>query len=255
MNVADTQTLTFINTCKNCWTSSHPRDKGKSWWVQIAGYPTSFVKKIGGIDPRYFFRAEDLERGERIEKGIKAYQYHVKIIDHNYLHPYLKPINGNYTRLYFSIRNQLLRFVKQSKGKSRLFVVLFFYLRTALDKILIEWDRGIFKAFCSAIWDFLSNNSSFHHNQTKINAFMDASKALPVHQVKNSDIAHLTKDLFSTNFFLGLTGTDQEKLQYSTKFLHFFTRGVLISANTTITYPLFILAPKILCINEFDLKN
>jgi hypothetical protein len=258
MKYADAQTLTFINACENCWTSSHPSDKGKSWWVQIAGYPTSFIEKIGIIDPRNFFRAEDLERGERIEEGINKYHYQTKIVNHNYLHPYLKPINGNYIRFYFSIRNQLFRFAKNSKGKLKLFGVLFFYLRTALDKVLIEGDFGVFKAFCSAIWDFLTNTFSFQHNQKKIKAFFSPkpkARACPIHWAEKSDLSHQTQNLFSADFFLFLTGVDKEQLKYSSKLSHFFTQGVMISANTMILYPLFILAPKVLCINAFDLQT
>gem|GEM_PF-5575175 len=59
---ADKKTLTFIHNCKNTRSSLHSKDKGKSRRVQVAGYPVNFIKKIGIIDPRYFFRGEDLER-------------------------------------------------------------------------------------------------------------------------------------------------------------------------------------------------
>jgi GT2 family glycosyltransferase len=59
---ANENTLTFINNCKNTWESQNPTNKGQSWRVQTAGYPVHFIKKVGVIDPRYFFRGEDLER-------------------------------------------------------------------------------------------------------------------------------------------------------------------------------------------------
>jgi hypothetical protein len=54
---------------------------------------------------------------------------------------------------------------------------------------------------------------------------------------------------------LTLTGTDIEKIHASHKIDDFFKHWVLTSANATILYPLFILAPKIVCINEFNLQT
>ena len=252
---ANQQTLTLINSCKNTRSSPHPIDKGKSRRVQLAGYPTSFIKEIGIIDPRNFFRAEDLERGERIETWIKNYHYQIKIVDHNYLHPYLKPLNKNYTRLYFSVRNQIFRFTKSNRKKWKLFVVLFFYLRTGTSKILIEWNAKIFKAFFWAIRDFLCNNFSFQHNQKKIKEFIASNSHLEVKRTENSKISRITKEYFSTDTFLQLSWIDKDKLQYSKKLSHFFRKGVVTSSNATIFYPIFILAPKVICINEFDLQT
>jgi hypothetical protein len=36
MKEANAQTLTFINTCRNVWSSAYPSEKGKSWRVQLA---------------------------------------------------------------------------------------------------------------------------------------------------------------------------------------------------------------------------
>jgi hypothetical protein len=55
------KSILFINACINTG-GNH------SWYVQYACYPIEFIKQVGIIDPRYFFRSEDLERKIRIER-------------------------------------------------------------------------------------------------------------------------------------------------------------------------------------------
>lgn len=70
----------------------HPINAGgeHSRYVQIACYPTALLKTSGVLDPRYYFRAEDLERAERLQKSIQQGNYKIKITDRRYYHPYLK---------------------------------------------------------------------------------------------------------------------------------------------------------------------
>ncbi|MDR2190764.1 MAG: hypothetical protein LBP53_06385 [Candidatus Peribacteria bacterium] len=106
--------------------------------------------------------------------------------------------------MYFSIRNQLFRLLKNSKGKLKFFGVLFCYVWTALDKWLIEGDNGMIKIFFSAIWDFLCNNFSFQHNQKKMQSF-HLKPSLEGKRVEKSEFSELTKKFFSTDVFLFLT--------------------------------------------------
>jgi hypothetical protein len=155
--------------------------------------------------------------------GIKKYAYQIKIIDHDYIHPYLKPVNNNAMRFYFSIRNQLFSFLKNSKKNRQLFIVLFFYLRTALDRILIERNSQILVSFSLAIRDFLQNKFSFQNNQQII------QKSITKKTEKNQEMrttleefSQITKNLYSNQFFLTLTGTDIEKIHASHKIDDFF---------------------------------
>lgn len=100
----DKQVL-FINAPVNT-------DGDHSRYVQYACYPTSLLGQAGIIDPRFYFRAEDLEWRVRVENAIKTYHYTKTIVERNYFHPYLKGANNSGSRIYFSLRNQLWMFHK-----------------------------------------------------------------------------------------------------------------------------------------------
>ncbi len=57
-------TIEHIRSDKEVLFIKHPvnTDGAHSWYVQYACYPTELLKKTGIVDPRYYFRAEDLER-------------------------------------------------------------------------------------------------------------------------------------------------------------------------------------------------
>gem|GEM_PF-6559699 len=55
------------------------------------------------------------------------------------------------------------------------FVILFFYLRTALTKTFVNRDTLILKSFTDAIKDFLENKYSFENNKKKIGLFLKSS--------------------------------------------------------------------------------
>lgn len=61
-----------------------------SRYVQCACYPAELLRAAGIIDARYYFRAEDLERGKRLEDTIKRDGYRKVTIAKHYYHPYLK---------------------------------------------------------------------------------------------------------------------------------------------------------------------
>lgn len=256
MQHTDEKTLTFIHNCKNTRSAFHPASKGKSRRVQISWYPTSFIEKIGIIDPRYFFRGEDLERWSRIEQWIQRYGYQLHITPHDYLHPYLKPVNNNYARFYFSIRNQLLSLEKHVIKNLGFFVSLFFYRRTAITKVLVYKETLILRSCYNATIDFLKHDYSFTNNAHNIALFLN--NAVPKQKEERTTHEKLiqqTKDLYSNVNILFITGADREKINYSSNILNLFTHGILISSSSTIFAPLSILAPKIVCINEFNLLN
>ena len=70
----------------------HPINAGgdHSWYVQCACYPAGLIRTAGIVDPRFYFRAEDLERGKRIENAIKQHGYKKTVLEKKYFHPYLK---------------------------------------------------------------------------------------------------------------------------------------------------------------------
>jgi len=253
---ADKNTLNFIYNCKNTRSSWNPKDKWKSRRVQTAGYPINFIKEIGVIDPRYFFRGEDLERWERIKQGIKKFWYRINISDYNYLHPYLKSVNGNYAWFYFSIRNQLLSLQKHFTKNYTFFIILFFYLWTALTKVLVNKDTLILKSFKDAIKDFLWNRYSFENNKKKIGLFLKSSTNKETHTwINNEELWNISKNLYSNTKILTITWADREKLKFSKNIWNIWRYWILTSSSSTIFTPLLLLAPKTICINEFNLTN
>lgn len=256
MQHANEKTLTFIHNCKNTRSASHPVSKGKSRRVQTAWYPTSFIEKIGIIDPRYFFRGEDLERWSRIEQWIQRYGYQLHITPHDYLHPYLKPVNNNYARFYFSIRNQLYSLQKHPVKNLSLFLVIFMYLRTAIIKTLTHKDTILLRSWYHAIRDFLKQEHSFETNKRNIRAFLSTTVQKPKEErIDSTTLKQQTKHLYSNARILTITWADREKLQFSTNILDIFIHGILISSSSTIFTPLSLLALKIVCIDEFNLLN
>lgn len=253
---ADEKTLTFIHNCKNTRLSSHPESKGKSRRVQTAWYPSKFIQNIGIIDPRYFFRGEDLEWGWRIETWIKKLWYKTHISNKDYLHPYLKSVNGNYARFYFSIRNQLLSVEKNISKNYTFFITLFLYIWTAMIKWIIHRNTVLLKSCSNAIVDFIKRNYSFKNNTHNIWLFLkDAGQKGKENRINTSKLIEKTQNFYGNTKILSITGIDREKLQYSNNILNIFTHGILISSSSTVFTPLFFLAPKVLCINEFNLKN
>lgn len=251
---ANYKTLTFINNCQNTRDAKDTENKWKSRWVQLAWYPVDFVEKIWIIDPRYFFRAEDLEWWSRIEKGIEKLWYEAKVVDKNYLHPYLKSVNWNYTWFYFSMRNQLLSLEKSLKNNYRFFVVLFFYLRTAITKFLVKRDNLILKSFKDAVSDFLNRNFSRANNKNKIWWFINHNKKEEkVERIDKTELSRFSKDLYSSDKILLITWVDREGIKYSSSIKDLWKNWILISSSSTIFYPISLLAKKVICINEFDL--
>ena len=85
--IKDSKSVVFINAPINTG-GEHSR------YVQCACFPAPLLHKAGVIDPRYYFRAEDLERKERIEHIIKSEKYNKIITDSVYYHPYIKAGNN-----------------------------------------------------------------------------------------------------------------------------------------------------------------
>jgi hypothetical protein len=251
---SDDETLTFVNNCQNTWDYKTTKNKWKSRRVQLAWYPVNFIEKIWIIDPRYFFRWEDLEWGSRIEKWISEFWYKTEIVDRNYLHPYLKSVNWNYTWFYFSIRNQLLSVQKNLKNNYQFFVVSFFYLRTAVTKFLIKKDNLILKSFVDAFSDFLKHNFSWENNKNKIEWFINhKKKEEKSERMDKLEISNISENLYSTAKILGITWVDRENIQYSKKIKKLWESWLLISSSSTVFYPISLLAKKVICIDEFDL--
>lgn len=253
---SDPMTLTFINNCQNTRKSAKTDKKWKSRRVQTAGYPVNFIEKIWIIDPRYFFRWEDLEWWSRIEKWIIEFWYKTEIVDKNYLHPYLKSVNGNYNWFYFSIRNQLLSLEKELKHNYQFFVVLFFYLWTAVTKFLVKKDNLILRSFVDAISDFLKHNYSWENNKYKIEWFINnKNKEEKKEWMDKSELSNISKSLYSSDKILLITWVDREGIKYSSSIKDLWKNWFLISSSSTVFYPISLLAKKVVCINEFDLVN
>ncbi len=142
----DEKHVVFIN---------HPINAGgdHSRYVQLACYPLSLIRHAGIIDPRYFFRAEDLERAKRLEKHIADSHYHKVIIEKDYYHPYIKAMNNSGSWIYFSIRNQLWSFCSHHVSYVQLIRAIFFYLAFGLFVFLRTRKKEIMLCVVRALYD------------------------------------------------------------------------------------------------------
>lgn len=251
------KTFTFIHNCMNTRSSLNPRDKWRSNHIQITWYPIWFLEKMGVMDPRYFFRWEDLEWEIRLKYWIRKYWFATHILNHNYIHPYLKSVNGNTKRFYFSIRNQLMTLKRHTWAYSKFFVNLFLYLYTGITKMIIENDKGILLAFSRALVDFFSNRYSFAYNTKQITSFIVKRQQVTTSEWISPDILKpITAKMYGNAKILVISWADREgKLSFSKNISAIFRYWMVISSSSTVFYPLTVVAPKIVCIEEFDLHK
>lgn len=241
----------FIEACTNTgWPHSR--------YVQFACYPKAFLIEAWVIDPRYFFRWEDLEWAKRIEKTISKKHYKKAILPFFYAHPYLKKLNWSVWWIYFSIRNQLFTFKKYGIFADYPFLFsLFLYLRYGCTKILIENDYAILKVVLTAVSDGIFAKPTLDLSHKRLQQFKKTQAKLPKEMkleiVHKKDLDLLTKNLylpFRTSFF---SEVDVHELKFSRSVKNFFTNGTLIWWRFSPLYPFFILASTIVSLEEYDL--
>lgn len=238
--------ITFINACKNTWWE-HSR------YVQCACYPTSFIEKIWVINPTYFFRSEDLERKIRIEKWIKNLWVSKYIIDKNYLHPYLKRVNGTASRAYFSLRNQLLMLYEHRGWNLSFLITVFLYIWNSICRWIQGYGNQYIKAWFLALYDFTVWHT--HHTNT-IRIRQLSEKYL---LGKNETI--ISYDSFIKNYnkfwilwsYYQFAQVDSKTLNISNNIYKFLSTWAIIWWRNCILFPLYSLTPKIISIDEFIL--
>ena len=99
----------------------------------------------------------------RIQKGIQQYGMQKHIIDKNYLHPYLKKINGSVSWSYFSLRNQLMMLYEHMNRNTTFFVTFFLYIRNSISRF-VQWHGSQYiQAWFFAFYDFVMWYSSQIH--------------------------------------------------------------------------------------------
>ena len=247
-------TLLFINNCKNTWDSIETSNKWHSWRVQVAWYPTSFVKKIWIIDPRYFFRWEDLERWYKIECWIKKYKYETKIYNKNYMHPYLKPVNKNYSFAYFSIRNQLFSLMKNWIEFRWILFTLYSYISSWLSKIVTDKNTQLIKSVLSWVKDFLKLNYSFESNISNIWNFINSkTKVEKIYNI--SELKQYFWKCYWNKSVIQITWYNNEMLpKYSNNILSIFYWIITSSNSTALTF-LTLLSKKVINIETISINN
>lgn len=163
---------------------NHPINAGgdHSRYVQLACYPLSLIRHAGIIDPRYFFRAEDLERAKRLEKHIALHHYHKTIVAKDYYHPYLKAMNNSGSWIYFSLRNQLWSFCTHHVGYLQIIRAIFFYLAFGLFVLLKARKKEIMLCVVQAMCDGIRWYRSFGYNMKIIEKF-SRYKKLALHDI------------------------------------------------------------------------
>lgn len=243
----DSKTILFIHDCINTWWE-HSR------YVQYACYPTAFIQQIGIIDPRFYFRSEDLERRLRIEEGIKKYGYKTHILDKNYYHPYLKKSNGSSWRSYFSIRNQLLMFQKHfGKWTQHILIALFMYIRNSLIHWVLRNNRTFLRSWYYAVVDFIANN--IYKNTERIKA-LSYKYQIPkqFHTIDNHSFLDQYKHYSLLSSYNAFSPVDQKILQVlSRSFPNYLNHGTIIGGRNSILLPLMMWAKRIVSIDEFVL--
>ena len=254
LKIKKDNTLTFINNCKNTWSSKDPSDKWHSWWVQVAWYPTSFVKKIWIIDPRYFFRWEDLERWYKIENWIKQYCYKVEVLDRNYVHPYLKPINKNYAFVYFSIRNQLFSLKKNWSYFKWILFTIFFYLYSWFSKIITELDSELLKSVLLWVKDFLKMNYSFKSNLKNIWNFINKNEN-SWRKYNILELKNIIRNCYWNKYIMQITWYNNEQIpKYSINILKILY-WIIVSSNSTALSFFTLLSKHVVNVESISIKN
>ncbi|HMY80349.1 MAG TPA: hypothetical protein PLW93_01550 [Candidatus Absconditabacterales bacterium] len=241
-------TLGFINPCLNTG-GAH------SWYVQCACYPVEFIKKIGVINPTYFFRSEDLEWQIRIEKGVKELGYAKNILDKNYYHPYLKKVNGTASRAYFALRNQLLMIKEHNTWNTHFIGTLFLYIRNSICRLLLGYGDQYIKAWIFALYDFLWG----YRHKTNYERISQLSKK----HILGINEQLLDYDNFKKKYsHYGIIGksfqfsqVDIKDLGINNHFYNFIVRGSIIGGRNSILFPFYIISPVTVSIDEFILGH
>ncbi len=166
----DKQVL-FINAPVNT-------DGDHSRYVQYACYPTSLLGQAGIIDPRFYFRAEDLEWRVRVENAIKTYHYTKTIVERNYFHPYLKGANNSGSRIYFSLRNQLWMFHKHRQWFLQFSLILAQYIAYGFLTFLRSGKLLIVACIWHAIIDGTGKYKPLEYHGEMIRYFWEFKKVM-----------------------------------------------------------------------------
>lgn len=240
------QVLSFINSCQNTWWE-HSR------YVQCACYPTHFIQNIGIINPTYFFRCEDLEWKLRIQKGIQQYGMQKHIIDKNYLHPYLKKINGSVSWSYFSLRNQLMMLYEHMNRNTTFFVTFFLYIRNSISRF-VQWHGSQYiQAWFFAFYDFVM----WYSSQIHMKRIEQLSKKYRIEakeeKIWYADFVSRYSNYWSIGTQYQLSQIDIDILGIHDHIIHFITKWAIIGWRNSILFPFYSLAPEIVSIDEFIL--
>ncbi len=160
-----------------------------SWYVQYACYPTSLLQIAWVLDPRYYFRCEDLEWKVRLEHAIKHEWYKKHILAKKYYHPYIKPGNNSGSWIYFSLRNQIWTIRKYHSLYLWFIAVLVMYLTYWFLTALRSGKRAILMNVLRAMKDWIKQKQDLTYNK-KILADLGLLKPVTVR-----DMGFTSKDL------------------------------------------------------------
>lgn len=163
-------TLDHIETIKQVVFIQPPINTtwSHSRYVQYACYPTALLERSWVVDPRYYFRAEDLEWWKRLERAMKTYWYSQKVLERNYFHPYLKWVNNSWSWIYFSLRNQLRTIKKHGEWIPQYFIALVQYRAFGFLVLLRTGKSQIIHCIGNAIPDGLGHYRKLDYNQSEI---------------------------------------------------------------------------------------
>lgn len=157
-SISHSDDVVFINAPDNTWWA-HSR------YVQYACYPLHLLRVIWGIDPRYYFRAEDLERWLRIEYWIKQLQLQKHILPFHYYHPYIKASNNSGSWIYFSLRNQAWTILSYKSMSFYFCLVVIQYIQYGLLVLCRSRKNSIIIYILKWIYDWVHSTKDLPYNK------------------------------------------------------------------------------------------
>lgn len=249
--------LYFIHDCNGNLAIDTPSNGHMhSWYVLFAWYPREFLERVGVIDPRYFFRWEDIERGKRIEAGIGAYEYQKHIIHKVFFHPYMKHGNGSVYWIYFSIRNQIYTHYKYNSPLLQLMFTILLYMQNGFLNLCMG-KVGVLRSIYLAVADSnrLSNVTLAFSQEREDYLRQYKSYRLPnlfPQTIKTEQIQDIISDVF---MIIPRYQFDSIDRQFIDNKIKKWWKYLLIGWIGWPLSPLFLCFPKIISIEETDYKK
>jgi hypothetical protein len=227
----------------------------KSWHIQFTWYPVDFFKLVWNHDPRYFWRSDDLDFWERIEKIIKNYNYKRIKLNKLHYHPNYKSWTLKMWFIYMVLRNHLFTCSKYWIRRLLEYLpIVFMYIWSSVLQLINNLYFLSIYATLRWIIDFIFINKTFIYNQNIIKSKWASEinnlKKYKVIEIKTEELSNKLKNIYQTYW---LYGNDAVlNLNLKNLFLNIFKFWNLTNNYYWPTYPINLLWPKTFIIENID---